>query len=33
VSRNTLRGIADQFQHWLKGWTETSLKHANLRAS
>ena len=22
VSRNTLRGIADQFQHWLKGWTE-----------
>jgi hypothetical protein len=22
VSRNTLRGIAEQFQHWLKGWTE-----------
>jgi hypothetical protein len=22
VSRNTLRGIADQFQQWLKGWTE-----------
>ena len=22
VSRNTLRGIAEQFQQWLKGWTE-----------
>src|SRR5262245_56152386 len=22
VSRNTLRGIADQFQQWLKGWAE-----------
>ena len=22
VSRNTLRGIAEQFQHWLKGWSE-----------
>ena len=22
VSRQTLRGIAEQFQHWLKGWSE-----------
>jgi hypothetical protein len=22
VSRNVLRGIAEQFQRWLKGWTE-----------
>ena len=22
VSRNMLRGIAEQFQQWLKGWTE-----------
>src|SRR5256885_5479632 len=22
VSRDVLRGIADQFQQWLKGWTE-----------